>query len=111
MTLEVDEAHRGSEPEPSRMSLFLRASARTLLNFHCLRVTISYPMIRSHGEYYHKVPLRELVESTSMVNPISTHYPRPSVTPMQISVVVIIALLSDDCPADFRIQVVAGFCF
>jgi hypothetical protein len=31
-----------STSEPYRMRLFLRASARTLLNFHCVRVTMSY---------------------------------------------------------------------
>jgi hypothetical protein len=48
--------------------LFLRASPRMLLNFHCLRVTISYQIS------YLKDPLRVLVESTSRVSP--AHYPR-----------------------------------
>ena len=40
-----NEAHRGSDSVSYSLIcalLFLRASARTLLNFHCLRVTISY---------------------------------------------------------------------
>ena len=42
--------------------LFLRASALTLRNFYCLRVTVSYQISK---ELYHlKVPLRVLVEST-----------------------------------------------
>ncbi len=61
-----NEAHRGSDSVFYSLIwalqsewLFLRASAHTLLNFHCLRVTVF--AIRSHGEYYLKIPFRVLV--------------------------------------------------
>ena len=55
--------------------LFLRASARTLLNFHRLRVIISNQM------YSLKVPLRVLVQSTGWVgrpglNRVSSYFQR-----------------------------------
>ncbi len=60
--------------EPYRMSdwLFLHVSARTLLNFRCLRVTISYQI--SWGILPKSPSLGIILESTSRVSP--THYPR-----------------------------------
>jgi hypothetical protein len=46
--------------------LFLHASVHTLLNFHCLRVTISYQI--SWRILPQSVPFRILVESTSRVD-------------------------------------------
>ena len=51
--------------------LFLHASARTFLNFHGLRVTISYQI---SWRILPQSPSRVLVVSTSRVSP--THYPR-----------------------------------
>ncbi len=53
---------------PARVSAIERARSSTFM------VSESPFSIRSHGEYYLKVPLIVLVESTSRVSP--THYPR-----------------------------------
>ena len=84
---------------PSRLRLCFRqpdlsltegdsSCARQRARFSTFIVSESLFPTRSHGEYYLKVPLWVLVESTSRVSP--THFqgqPRtlPQATPMQIS--------------------------